>query len=213
MEVKFIEPSVMLERGPIYKQALNTIEKAARTCYKSEDRANPEGTKQFLRRLLKSKHESVFEHASLSVRIICDRGVSHELVRHRLCAFSQESTRYVGYKDKIEFIKPHWVDKESFESPAEERRHLQRLCLLEKTCKDAAKVYRNFLDWGVSKQDARAVLPNALKTELVMTANIREWRYILKLRTGAGAHPDMKIVAGKIKDLFLNEYPVFFEDV
>lgn len=168
---------------------LKTIEQAGRVCYKSEDKITDDSAKAFIVRLIQSGHESVLEHQSFSVRFVTDRGVSHELVRHRLASFSQESTRYCNYsKDKfgneLTFIIPTFLYGKGHEDPAWE--HWQ------KAMEDAEDRYFDLLSDGLNPQDARSVLPNSLKTEIVITANIREWRTILKQRTSSKAHPQMR---------------------
>lgn len=168
---------------------LKTIEQAGRVCYKSEDKITEDSAKAFVVRLIQSGHESVLEHQSFSVRFVTDRGVSHELVRHRLASFSQESTRYCNYsKDKfgneLTFIIPTFLYGKGHEDPAWEH--------WEKAMEDAEDRYFDLLSDGLNPQDARSVLPNSLKTEIVITANIREWRTILKQRTSSKAHPQMR---------------------
>lgn len=168
---------------------LNAIEQAGRVCYKSEDKITGYSAKNFITRLIQSGHESVLEHQSFSVRFITDRGVSHELVRHRLASFSQESTRYCNYsKDKfnneLTFIKPTFLYGKGDEDPA--WKHWQ------KAMEDAEDRYFDLLSDGLNPQDARSVLPNSLKTDIIVTANVREWRTILKQRTSSKAHPQMR---------------------
>lgn len=154
-----------------------------------------------------SPHESVIEHASMSVRFICDRGVTHELVRHRLCAFSQESTRYCNYSkakfgNEITVIEPcFWRDDPDA---------MQRWQLM---CEQAEATYLSMLDAGASPQEARSVLPNSLKTEIVCTANLREWRHIFRLRTSNRAHPQMREVMRPLLATARRLLPELFDDV
>ena len=176
---------------------LSTIEHAGRTCYQSKMSEDPEA---FIRMLIKRGHESVLEHASMTVKFIVDRGVSHELVRHRLASFSQESTRYCRYEDHVQFIIPPWIgikqgehDASKFVNithrlPENDNAWLRSMALAEIAYQDYLKYYK----W--SPQQARSVLPNSLKTEIVVTANMREWRHILKLRCDKAAHPQMREV-------------------
>jgi thymidylate synthase (FAD) len=169
---------------------LELIELAGRTCYKSETKGDHDA---FARRIIKNGHESVIEHATMTVRFICDRGVSHELVRHRLASFGQESTRYCTYRGDLEFIIPHWVKKAGSHRPGEYASTVRAENEWIIACENSEKAYNRLLkDCHVPAQDARGVLPNALKTEIVMTANLREWRHVLKLRTSKAAHPDMR---------------------
>lgn len=182
------------------------IEMAGRVCYKSEPSTYPGSEVAFIERLRKLQHESVIEHASASFRIICDRGISHEIVRHRLASYSQESTRYCNYsKDKFDgeimVIEPPGLTPDQKMS--------WTLAVKAAECE-----YLTMLDLGCLPQIARSVLPTCLKTELVMTANFREWRHFLKLRTAPAAHPQMREVAGMVAKILARISPtVFFEYV
>ena len=205
--MKIIEPSVELINAPDYKTLLTTIEAAGRTCYKSEDKITDGSAEKFVRGIIKRGHEAVIEHGSLTVRFTCDRGVSHEIVRHRLAAYCQESTRYCNYsKDgfggEITVIKPMSFD--CSDSPYR---------IWKRSCENAETAYFDLLNEGCTPQEARSVLPNSLKTEVVMTADMREWRHFIRLRCAPAAHPDMRVVAGLLYDLLKSTYPVFFEDI
>jgi thymidylate synthase (FAD) len=168
---------------------LANIEPAGRTCYKSESNITADSAADFVRMLIRSGHESVLEHEKITVRFVCDRGVSHELVRHRIASFSQESTRYCNYsKNKfggeITFIIPPFGDDSDYWTTREIE--------WKSAMRDAERHYMNLIEMGWTPQQARSVLPNSLKTEVVVTANIREWRLILKQRTSAKAHPQMR---------------------
>ena len=181
------------------------IERAGRTAYKSEDRITSGSAERFVRGIVKRGHESVLEHCSISVRFITDRGVTHELVRHRIgIAFTQESTRYCNYGGKdIRFIKPvFWTDEESNEF--KEWRFLMRA---------SENSYNILIGLGASPQEARTVLPNSLKTEIVATANIREWRHIFKLRTAKTAHPQMRALMIPLLKELQTLLPCFFDDI
>ena len=205
--MKIIEPKVELVNAPDYTTLLSTVEQAGRTCYKSEDKITDGSAEKFVRNILKRGHEAVIEHASLTVRFTCDRGVSHEIVRHRLAAYCQESTRYCNYsKDgfggEITVIKPMSFD--CSDSPYR---------IWKRSCENAEVAYFDLLNEGCTPQEARSVLPNSLKTEVVMTADMREWRHFIRLRCAPAAHPDMRVVAGLLYDLLKSTYPVFFEDI
>lgn len=205
--MKIIEPKVELINAPDYETLLSTVEQAGRTCYKSEDKITDGSAEKFVRNILKRGHEAVIEHASLTVRFTCDRGVSHEIVRHRLAAYCQESTRYCNYsKDgfggEITVIKPMSFD--CSDSPYR---------IWKRSCENAETAYFDLLNEGCTPQEARSVLPNSLKTEVVMTADMREWRHFIRLRCAPAAHPDMRVVAGLLYDLLKSTYPVFFEDI
>ena len=189
---------------PINKEVIySMIELAGRTAYKSEDKITVGSAEKFIKGIIKSGHESVIEHFNISVRFITDRGVTHELVRHRLCAFTQESTRYVNYYKKgMQFIKPVFWD---LDTPFYKQWEYSMLA--------TEGVYNNMISKGAISQEARSVLPNSLKTEIVVTANIREWRHILTLRTSKAAHPQiialMKPLLAELKE----KLPVLFEDI
>ena len=285
-----LKPSAVLEAGPHRFSAMETIEKAGRTCYKSDEkhevavqkliddpsfcpeliqgqegcdeddrfmnengrlvRANLQVAEDFVRSIIKRGHESVLEHVGWTVRFICDRGVSHELVRHRLCAFSQESTRYVDYAGTktdghCQFIIPPWVDIEPGIWTREPRECAD--AIQQQTPKDAEAIpwwkhdgawanfdcdypisaakewrramlhaersYQTLRQCGWSPQQARSVLPNSTKTEIVATANAREWRHILKLRLSKAAHPQMREVMAMAAMELIGRAPVLFESI
>lgn len=177
---------------------LELVEWAGRKCYKSEEKIKPGTASGFMRSILgrKPPHESVIEHVSVTVHFIVDRGVSHELVRHRLCSFSQESTRYCNYGGGVTFILPPWVDIEPGDYPVNaEMPRCDSLSLQwYASMYSAETVYLHLLAGGWTPQQARSVLPNSLKTEIVVTANLREWRHIFELRAAKAAHPQMREV-------------------
>lgn len=189
-------------------EILRTIERAGRVCYKSEDKITDGSAERFVRSIIERGHESVLEHVSLSARFIVDRGVSHELVRHRVASFSQESTRYCNYsKDgfggEIAVIRPCFIVEDWGNAAVTWRR----------ACENAERAYFQLLSMGTTPQEARAVLPNSLKTEVVMTANLREWRHILRLRTDKAAHPQMREVMCPLLSELKERVPVIFDDI
>ena len=205
--MKIISPSV--EVWTPIEGGLQRIERCARVCWKSEERSDgtPEGAEQFLRSLLRRGHESVFEHMSVTAKFTVDRGVSHEIVRHRLAAYCQESTRYCNYTGgrfgrEITVIKPCFWEEGSREYEE-----------WKTVCKEAERTYIALVKAGATPQEARSVLPNSLKTELVMTANIREWRHFLKLRTARDAHPQMQEAAGMALEKLKKAVPLLFDDI
>lgn len=208
--MKIIEPKVELVNAPDYATLLSTVEQAGRTCYKSEDKITDGSAEKFVRNILKRGHEAVIEHASLTVRFTCDRGVSHEIVRHRLAAYCQESTRYCNYSkegfgSEITVIKPCFLEDGT-----------GSYVVWRDACEMAEAYYFRLLNGNTKRltpQEARSVLPNSLKTEVVMTADMREWRHFIRLRCAPAAHPDMRVVAGLLYDLLKSTYPVFFEDI
>lgn len=205
--MKVIPPSFDILFMPGGDELLKHIELAGRTCYKSEDRITGDSAQGFVRRIIKSGHHSVIEHGQLSVRFVCDRGVTHELVRHRLAAYSQESTRYANYaKDKfgneITVIRPLFWEK----GGPEYQRWFDAML-------QAEKAYLELLEMGCKAQEARAVLPNSLKTEIVMTANLREWRHVIDLRSSAGAHPQIREIMLLLLQELHRRLPVLFDDL
>lgn len=189
------------------------IEIAGRTCYKSEDKITKDSAQKFIKMILKNGHESVIEHSAMTVKFICDRGVTHELVRHRLCAFSQESTRYCNYKGGVIFVIPPWIDLDEgiYESSNVESTPENIAWLVAML--DSEMRYKNLLDYGWSPQQARSVLPNSLKTEIVVTANFREWRHIFKLRTSKAAHPQMREIMAPLLKKCKELIPVIFDNI
>ena len=205
--MRVIKPYIVLESNLSEENILSHIEKAGRVCYKSEDKITDNSAEKFVTNILKRGHESVIEHISLTVRIVCDRGVSHEIVRHRIASYSQESTRYCNYysdkfSNELTFIKPCFWKEEDKEYK-----------LWESLMQSIEKVYNTMIASGVKPQEARSVLPNSLKTEMLVTMNLREWRHFLTLRTNTAAHPQMREVALMIYNLFLEKYPVLFSDI
>lgn len=189
------------------EEILKKIERVARVCYKSEEKIGEDTAEKMVRALVKSKHEAMLEHFSFSVKFTVDRGVSHELVRHRVASFAQESTRYCnyGHEGEITVIKPLYL------TDCGEDYNLWR-----KACVVAEKQYLDMLAYGFSPQEARAVLPNSLKTEVVMTANLREWRHFFSLRACGSTgkpHPQMLEVAVPLLKEVKSLIPVVFDDL
>lgn len=184
----------------ITENAEQIIERAGRTCYKSEDRITLDSSGAFIKRILESGHESVIEHASASILFICDRGVSHELVRHRLASYSQESTRYCTYESGITVIEPPGLNVEE-----------SRIWIHH--CEQAELNYQKLLRLGCAAQIARSVLPTCLKTEIVTTTNLREWRHIFRLRRSSKAHPQIKEIMDSAYLLLNKQCPNVFGDL
>jgi len=194
-----VKPSFKIETpAEFFSGMLVRIEKIGRVCYKSEDKITSTSANEFIKKIIANGHEAVIEHEYITVRFICDRGISHELVRHRLCNFAQESTRYCDYnKSHCTFIIPPWVTSVG---AGVYPGLMEGLCATFDESPDidwvrdmvnAESSYQRLRKKGWSPQQARSVLPNSLKTELIMTANLREWRHILKLRAVKGAHPQL----------------------
>lgn len=187
---------------------LKRIEEIGRVCYKSEDLITPDSASKFVNMLVKRGHLAMIEHCSISVKFICDRGVSHEIVRHRIASYAQESTRYCNYsKDK--FNNEITVIKPCFIKPCENIEDT----FWYKSCKYAEISYFDMLDVGYTPQEARSVLPNSLKTEIVVTYNLREWINFFKLRTPSSAHPQMREVAIPLLNEFKTYLPEIFGDI
>jgi thymidylate synthase (FAD) len=214
-----IKPSTKILH--ITPEPLQMIELAGRTCYKSEDKITADSAPRFTEMLLARGHESVFEHVTVTVRFICDRGISHQLVRHRVASYSQESTRYCDHKEgHITFILPPWVDVEpgeynDFDFCSEEELSYfgDDEFIWMTAMNEAEKDYKYLRAKGWTPQQARSVLPSSLKTELVMTANLREWRHFFKLRTDTTAHPQMREIAIPLLAEFAKRIPVVFDDL
>ncbi len=203
--MEIIEPSftILHPSEEDSRAMVQRIERAGRTCYKSEDRITADSAQRFVCRLIDSHHESVLEHESITVLVVCDRGVSHEIVRHRIGAYSQESTRYVNYgKRGMTVIKPCFLrrDSEGF-----------RLWLI--AMEHAEAIYNLMLDNGCKPQEARAVLPNSLKTEIVITYNVRQWRHFFRMRTSKAAHPQMREIAVPMLGTFQSRFHPLFTDI
>ena len=193
---------------PVDSEAiLKHIELCGRTCYKSEKKITDESCRTFVQSIIKRGHEAVLEHFNITVKFICDRGVSHEIVRHRLASYCQESTRYCNYsKDdfsgEITVVEPFYLKPDTLAYNA-----------WKEACEAAEAAYFSLLDWGCTPQEARAVLPNSLKTEVVMTANLREWRHFFKLRCATAAHPQMREVATPLLAVMQKKLPIVFDDI
>ena len=205
--MKIIKPSVEFITPLNGKVIMERLEECGRVCYKSEDSITEGSAEKFLKGIISRGHEAVLEHCSFTVKFICDRGVSHEIVRHRIAAYCQESTRYCNYsKDKynneITVIEPCYLTQGT-----------ETYARWEKACIEAESAYFDLLNAGCSPQEARAVLPNSLKTELVMTADIREWRHFLRLRCSKAAHPQIREVATQLLEALQWDLPVLFGDI
>ena len=179
---------------------LQDIERIGRVCYKSEHRITSSSAAPFVCSIIERGHESVLEHISITVRFVTDRAIANELVRHRIAAYSQESTRYCNYKDKIEFIYPKNVSD-------------KQLQLIMEACACAATTYQALIADGATPEVARDVLPLCTKTELIATYNLREWRHILRLRTDKAAHPKMRELMQTLLQFFQGLVPIIFDDI
>lgn len=211
--MKIIKPYYEILSKIDGKELLKNIERAGRTCYKSEDKITDESAEKFISMLIQRGHESVLEHEKLSILFVCDRGVSHEIVRHRIASFSQESTRYCNYsKDKFDnqltFILPEWLQADHENQDVSHGYLIWYDAMI-----DSEENYKQLLNNGWTPQQARSVLPNSLKTEIVVTANLREWRTIFKQRTSSAAHPQMRELMCPLLDELKTIIPVVFNDI
>jgi thymidylate synthase (FAD) len=224
-----IHPSTNIESEFDGNEILRKLEVFCRVCYKSEDRITLESSKKLIEHIIQRGHMSPLEHYSISVRFIVDRGISHELVRHRMCSFSQESTRYVNYEKRgLIFIIPCWFELQ----PCSVNNNNLQFCNttysvnIEDTINDEAlqqflyalnyssSAYYDLMSkHNLSPEKARVVLPNALKTELIMTANLREWLHVFELRTHRAAHPQMRQVMVPLLKEFQSKIPIIFDSI
>ncbi|KLU65706.1 thymidylate synthase ThyX [Desulfosporosinus acididurans] len=200
--MKLIKPEAHIENQD-WTSLLQRLETKGRVCYKSEWRMTDDSAEPFIKFLIQRGHLSVLEHASVSVKFTVDRGVSHEIVRHRIGAYSQESTRFCNYEeDDITLIEPFFFAGGYLKWSAWER-----------ACSEAESMYQRLLDSGATAQEARSVLPNSLKTELWATYNLRVWRHFLELRAAKTAHPQMRQVAIPLLLKFKELMPVIFDGI
>ncbi|MBR0289689.1 MAG: FAD-dependent thymidylate synthase [Selenomonadaceae bacterium] len=205
--MKIIEASVELVDDFDAAAIMKKIERAGRVCYKSEGNIKLDSAEKFIRGIIKRGHESVIEHASISFKIVCDRGVTHELVRHRIASYSQESTRFCDYTagkfgGELTFIKPCFWSEDD-----------ENFLLWKATMAQLEKNYLTLRANGAKPEEARSILPNSLKTEIFVTMNLRELRHFLKLRTAKAAHPQMREVALKIYKILVEKLPAIFDDI
>ena len=197
-----------------YEDMLRRVERIGRVCYKSEDRIQEGSAEAFIRGILRRGHESVIEHGSITVKFICDRGVTHEIVRHRIASYSQESTRYCNYASEKFGREINCVDPSGAFGWNEGDMSDQRKAVLwREAMVSAERTYFALLEAGARPEEARSVLPNSLKTEIVITMNLREWRHFFRLRCSRRAHPQMAEVAWMLLRTFAERWPIFFEDL
>lgn len=200
--MKVVNPSFEILTKINGNSILKSVESKARVCYKSEEKITDASCIAFVKKIIERGHEAMIEHESISVKIVCDRGISHEIVRHRLASYAQESTRYVNYKgDDIQFINP-LLDMLSKEFD------------VWKSAMGLSEVkYKRMIELGCTPQIARSVLPNSLKTEIVITMNLREWRHFFKMRVAKSAHPQMRQISKPILEKFRELIPIVFDEI
>ena len=205
--MKEIRPSFKIMDDIDGAKILQKLERCGRVCYKSEDKITEGSAEKFIGMILRSGHESVLEHEKLTVKFICDRGVTHEIVRHRIASYSQESTRYCNYsKDKfgneLTFIRPcFWADDS------------EEYAVWKQAMEEIEKTYVKLISLGAKPEEARSILPNSLKTEIVCTMNLREWRHFFRLRTAERAHPQIREISVALLDELKKRIPVIFDDI
>ena len=187
-----IQPEIEILSTESYEDMLRRIEKIGRVCYKSEERIGEGTAEKFIAGIIKRGHESVIEHGSITVKVTCDRGVTHEIVRHRIASYSQATGFSYDLDDEN--------DRKKYE-------------VWQKAMEAAEQYYFQMLELGAKPEEARSILPNSLKTEIVMTMNLREWRHFIRLRSANAAHPQMRQVSDLILKKFSEEYPLFFRDL
>lgn len=198
--MKITTNKVELLDNKSYLDILDKIETAGRTCYQSTKKDDIKAKEQFVRGIIKSGHESVIEHECLTFKVITDRAIANEMVRHRISSYSQQSSRYVDLSN-LKVILP--IEIEEDEIGFEIVRCLQQ-------CEDS---YKKLIELGTKKDIARSVLPLATETEIIMTMNLRSLRHFLKLRLHKSAHENIRDVARKIYDIMREKYPIFVEDL
>lgn len=195
--MRIVKPSVSIESNISYNEVLRIVENATRVCYKSEDKIKEGSAEKLIRGIIKAKHFGCIEHVSLTVKFICDRACSHQLVRHRLMSFNQKSQRYCK-EDNLEVIKPEGLENTS---------------LWLESCRQAENAYAELIRRGEKPEVARGVLPNSTATEIYATANLREWRHFFELRCDKTAQRDIRSLALSLLCQMFEQYPVFFEDM
>lgn len=201
------------------EEVLKTIEKVARTCYKSEDKITEQSAKNMVKNLIIRGHEAMIEFYDITVKLTCDRGITHEIVRHRMGSYAQESTRYCNYStdkfnNQLTYIdiyngimldtKMKKYDVDKINSIIEE---------WQRACEDSEKHYLKMIELGATPQIARSVLNNSIKTEINIKMNLREWRHFFKLRADKSAHPQMREVSLKLLKEFKDIIPIVFDDL
>lgn len=204
--MKIIEPTIEIENVD-YKKIMKNLEKACRTCYRSEDKITDESYKTLLKNCINRGHESILEHEKITIQMVCDIGVYKDLTRHRIASFSIESTRYCNYgKDKFEnqikFIKPVNME-ENTELYAEWKNN----------CEEIEKHYIKMAKLGATPDQMRMILPHSTAALVTMTANVREWKHILELRASAHAHPSVEQVMIPLLIHFKENMPEIFENI
>ena len=205
--MRIIEPKVEIITPLNNEEILKHLEKVGRICYKSEDKIDEESHEKFIGNIIKRGHEAVIEHFNITVKFITDRGISHEIVRHRIASYAQESTRYCNYS------KEKFSNEIAVVKPVDIKENTPEYDDWVKSMKYAETSYFNLLKDGCSPQVARSVLPTCTKTEIMVTMNLREWRHFIKLRSSKAAHPDIRVLTIDLLNKFKQEIPIVFDDI
>lgn len=207
--MKIIEPSVEIMQEIDGDKILKHLELCARNCYKSEGNITEDTSSaiKMINKLIELDHTAMLEHYNVTVRFICDVGVYKDITRHRHASFAIESTRYCNYsKDKfgneISFIKPCNIEEGS-----------ELWNEWSNQMKDVETTYIKMAELGAKPDQLRMILPHSTAASVVMTANMREWRYILKLRCSKAAHPSVREVMLMLLNEFHSKIPVLFDDI
>lgn len=196
----FVTPQVDLLA--ITENAERIIEEAGRTCYLSFEKMSEDSAKRFIRMIIKSGHHSVLEHASATFRIKGgSRSFTHQIVRHRVASFSQQSQRYVS-EESFKVITPPSIQKNG-----------EALALFNDCMEQCRRTYHKLKEMDVRKEDARFVLPNAVESEIVVSANFREWRHIISLRMEKSAQWEIRNICTMILEKLVEKAPIVFEDL
>jgi thymidylate synthase (FAD) len=224
--MKLIKPTYEILTPLNGVKILQTIEKVARTCYKSEDKITETSAEAMIRNLIGRGHEAMIEFFDITVKFICDRGVSHELVRHRIASFAQESTRYCNYanekfESQLTFILPVWGHDFNKEGEVKTTKDMLKYCHSGDSPEymwlyqmlRSEESYNFLISKGWQAQQARSVLPNSLKTEINVKMNLREWRHFFKLRCAKAAHPQMRELTIPLLEELKTKIPVIFNDI
>lgn len=204
--MQIVEPSYEIitpatpEEG---KQMIRLMERAGRTCYKNESKITDDSAEKFVSMLRDRNHHAMLEFGWIVVKFICSRGISHELVRHRLCSFAQESTRYVGYSGTGITV----ICSDEISNDPEAR------SAWENAMHVAEESYNKLIAIGLKPQIARDVLPTCLKTEIVVSANTRQWRHVCQMRTPITAHPQMRQLMQPLLSDLQKLVPVLYDDI
>ena len=189
------------------EEILKFLEKCGRTCYKSEDKITEDSARKLIKAIIASGHESVIEHFVITVKFICDIGFYKDITRHRMASFSVESTRYCNYSKgkfggELTFIKPVNIELGTKEYE-----------IWKKCMEDIEKHYLDMAHLSATPDMLRMMLPHSTAASVICTANLREWRHILKLRSSKRAHPSIYSLMRNLLKEFQQKIPIIFDDI